>query len=166
MTQFSLGVLALLVLAFAMMKHSRRGAYAGAALWLGLIAAAAVNVPLREKGAMFSVTSVVALAPAAGYLLARRSRCERHARWFVLASVAVMAGGVLMRGHSSEYGHVFALAAAKVAHLGISPNPLAIELRCPPLLGGALRVTGQVQLRAGIWLVWAGRGFRADPPGP
>ncbi len=83
------------------------------------LAFAAVAIPfLREVGAVFSVP----VATAVGLALAARAASPRSARAIGFVAVfAVLALGRWFADADGAYGHVFALLAAKVDHLGVRP---------------------------------------------
>lgn len=127
MSQFYVTLLAAAVIAYALAGRTRPAALAGLALWLGLAAAAGLNKPLWAKGALWNTSAALALAPALGYGLARLLRREGRARWFIAGAAAALAAAALLFGRSADYGHVYALIAAKVVHFGRRPDAAALS---------------------------------------
>lgn len=84
-----------------------------------VLAFAALAVPfLREVGAVFSVP----VAAAVGLALAARAPTPRSARAIGFVAVfVVLALGRAFADADGAYGHVFALLAAKIDHLGVRP---------------------------------------------
>jgi len=146
MSQFYCALLAAGVVAFGLAGRGRAAALAGAGLWLGLFAAAALNKPLWSKGAMWNASAALALAPAAAWLLARALRREAKGRWFLAATAAALVGASLAFGRSQDYGHVFALLWAKAVHLGRRPAPAALSPDARLFWAGPYNSPGRTQL--------------------
>ncbi|NIT35063.1 MAG: tetratricopeptide repeat protein [candidate division Zixibacteria bacterium] len=127
MSQFYVAVLALFVVAYGVAGRPARAAFAGAALAVGLAAAAVLNKPLWVKGALWNVGAALAAAPVAAWALAKMAKRADRARWLVAGAAVVLVASSLAFGRSPAYGHVFELIWAKVVHLGKYPGPAALS---------------------------------------
>ncbi len=94
-----------------------------------------LGVPfLRTSGFVHSAPVVVVLALWSAAFLSRTSRSIARGRAVLIAALIVFgsAAFALLRMGADDYGHVFGLIAAKVAHLGVlpaDPNALSPDVR-------------------------------------
>jgi len=165
---FLIAVLASLNLVFAVVRSVQPAAQVGGALWTGLVAAAVANEPLWAKGTLWNVSAALALAPAAGYLLARYLRRIDQARRFTVGAAAVLLGAAVLFNPSQDYGHVFALLWAKATNLGVKPEPSRLSFDARLYWVGPYNSPGRPNfvLEYGLPGLFALSGFRFSLPRP
>ena len=127
MSQFYVAVIAAAVVAYGVGGKPARAALAGGALWLGLVAAGALNKPLWAKGALWNVSAALTAAPALAYVAAGALRREDRARWFIGGAALLLGAAAVTFGRTPGYNHVYELLAAKIIHFGVRPAPAALS---------------------------------------